>query len=37
LVKAFLVAVIGGRKLALLTLPVMAAGMLAGAATLLLL
>jgi uncharacterized membrane protein (DUF4010 family) len=37
LVKALLVAVIGGRKLALLTLPVMAAGMLAGAATLLLL
>lgn len=37
LVKAFLVALIGGRQLALLTLPVMAAGLLAGAAALLLL
>ncbi len=37
LVKAFLVAVIGGRQLALMTVPVMAAGLLAGAAVLLLL
>ena len=37
LVKGFLVALIGGRKLALMTLPVMAAGLLAGAAALLLL
>ena len=37
LVKGFLVALIGGRKLALMTLPVMAAGLLAGAAVLLLL
>ena len=36
LVKAFLVALIGGRQLALLTLPVMAAGLLAGALVLLL-
>ncbi|WP_339082822.1 MgtC/SapB family protein [Pseudomonas sp. TMP9] len=36
-VKAFLVAVIGGRQLALMTVPVMAAGLLAGAAVLLLL
>ena len=36
LVKGFLVALIGGRKLALMTLPVMAAGLLAGAAVLLL-
>ncbi|WP_298188455.1 MgtC/SapB family protein [uncultured Pseudomonas sp.] len=37
LVKALLVALIGGRKLALMTVPVMAAGMLAGATVLLLL
>jgi uncharacterized membrane protein (DUF4010 family) len=36
-VKGFLVALIGGRKLALMTLPVMATGLLAGAAALLLL
>lgn len=36
LVKAFLVALIGGRQLALLTLPVMAAGLLGGALVLLL-
>jgi uncharacterized membrane protein (DUF4010 family) len=36
LVKACLVALIGGRQLALLTLPVMAAGLLAGALVLLL-
>ena len=36
LVKGFLVALIGGRQLALLTLPVMACGLLAGAAVLLL-
>ncbi|HUE94042.1 MgtC/SapB family protein [Pseudomonas sp.] len=36
LVKAFLVVLIGGRQLALLTLPVMAAGLLAGALLLLL-
>ncbi|TBU93986.1 MgtC/SapB family protein [Phytopseudomonas dryadis] len=35
LVKALLIALIGGRQLALLTLPVMAAGLLAGAALLL--
>lgn len=36
LIKALLIALIGGRQLALLTLPVMAAGLLAGAALLLL-
>jgi uncharacterized membrane protein (DUF4010 family) len=36
LVKGMLIAFIGGRQLALRTLPVMAAGLLAGAAVLLL-
>lgn len=36
LVKGFLIALIGGRRLALMTLPIMAAGLLAGAAVLLL-
>ena len=36
LIKGLLIALIGGRQLALRTLPVMAAGLLAGAAVLLL-